>query len=798
MTTLEREPRPRIKRLVVGRPKPTGAFEETLLPKRLALPIFASDALSSVAYATEAALVVLLAAAVTGRSELLPVSIAIAVLLAIVIVSYQQTVRVYESSGGAYVVAKDNLGTLPSLVGAAALLTDYVLTVAVSVAAGVVALVSAVPSLAPHRVAFSLAFIALITIANLRGVRESGLAFALPTYAFIASMLALVLVGGARCADGECGPAVAPEPMTVGVGAIGLFVLLRAFASGSTALTGVEAIANGVSAFRRPQARNAARTLGILGVLAITFFLGVSYLAIEMHAVPNEGGYPSVVSQIARVVFPSGSPTSFMYYAVQATTVAILVLAANTAYQGFPRLAALLARDRFFPRQFTNLGDRLVFSNGIVVLAAIAAALIWIFAADVEALIHLYVIGVFTAFTLSQTGMVRYWLRSHDPGWRRRALINGIGAVATFVVTLIVIWTKFAAGAWMVIIAIPLLVLAFLGIHRHYRKIARRLRAGTAAARAAGVPRNQVIIVPDTVDDATETALWYAQQIANGDVRAVHVSGRGTDTGIQGLWFRLAGREPHLEQLDPSGRTHRRRARRALEAPARRARRRHRGDSGAVPSPLPARRRPTNSVPAQAPSPLGAWRRCHRRPPDQRQVQPRRTNAGHTAHTDSRRRRPRSLDACHQLRPVTQRRRPPSRFLRRPARGGAGTRGSLARCRNHRPARDPRSPVPRSRRPAPRLPPTADGQPRRRRQRRHARARAPRLAPNPSQPACPLPQAAAPLRAPHHPHKRPVPALSMRRLHPMQGAEMARRLAVTGLRSPNRAEFRMSISPVSD
>ena len=270
-----------------------------------------------------------------------------------------------------------------------------------------------------------------------------------------------------------------------------------------------------------------------------------------MHAVPNEGGYPSVVSQIARVVFPSGSPTSFMYYAVQATTVAILVLAANTAYQGFPRLAALLARDRFFPRQFTNLGDRLVFSNGIVVLAAIAAALIWIFAADVEALIHLYVIGVFTAFTLSQTGMVRYWLRSHDSGWRRRALINGIGAVATFVVTLIVIWTKFAAGAWMVIIAIPLLVLAFLGIHRHYRKIARRLRAGTAAARAAGVPRNQVIIVPDTVDDATETALWYAQQIANGDVRAVHVSGRGTDTGIQGLWFRLAGREPHLEQLDP-------------------------------------------------------------------------------------------------------------------------------------------------------------------------------------------------------------------------------------------------------
>jgi len=553
LTTLERESRPRIKRLVVGRPRPTGELDETLLPKRLALPIFASDALSSVAYATEAALVVLLAASAAGRSELLPVSIAIAALLAIVIASYQQTVRVYESSGGAYVVAKDNLGTLPSLVAAAALLTDYVLTVAVSVAAGVVALASAVPSLGAHRLGLSLACIALITIANLRGVRESGLAFAIPTYAFIASMLALVFGGTARCLDGQCGPAVAPEPMTVGVGTIGLFVLLRAFASGSAALTGVEAIANGVSAFRRPQARNASRTLGILGVLAITFFLGVSYLAIEMHAVPNEGGYPSLVSQIARVVFPSGSSGSFMYYAVQASTVAILILAANTAYQGFPRLAALLARDRFFARQFTNLGDRLVFSNGVVVLAAAAAGLIWVFDADVEALIHLYVIGVFTAFTLSQTGMVRYWLRASEPGWRHRALINGVGALATFVVTLVVIWTKFAAGAWMVMIAIPLLVLVFLGIRRHYRKIARRLRAGTAAVRAAGIPRNQVVIVTDSVDVATESALWYAQRIAGGsEVRALHAPGRGTDTAIRPRWLRLAGRELRLEVLDPA------------------------------------------------------------------------------------------------------------------------------------------------------------------------------------------------------------------------------------------------------
>ena len=272
-----------------------------------------------------------------------------------------------------------------------------------------------------------------------------------------------------------------------------------------------------------------------------------------MHAVPNEGGYPSLVSQIARVVFPSGSSGSFMYYAVQASTVAILILAANTAYQGFPRLAALLARDRFFARQFTNLGDRLVFSNGVVVLAAAAAGLIWVFDADVEALIHLYVIGVFTAFTLSQTGMVRYWLRASEPGWRHRALINGVGALATFVVTLVVIWTKFAAGAWMVMIAIPLLVLVFLGIRRHYRKIARRLRAGTAAVRAAGIPRNQVVIVTDSVDVATESALWYAQRIAGcGEVRALHAPGRGTDTAIRPRWLRLAGRELRLEVLDPA------------------------------------------------------------------------------------------------------------------------------------------------------------------------------------------------------------------------------------------------------
>jgi amino acid transporter len=551
MTAVEPIRGPRLKRLLVGRPRATGQLEETLLPKRLALPIFASDALSSVAYATEAALVVLLAASAVGREQLLPVSGAIALLLAIVVLSYQQTVRVYESSGGAYVVAKENLGTLPSLVAAAALLTDYVLTVAVSVAAGVVALVSAAPSVAPHRLTISLLFLGLITVANLRGVRESGLAFAVPTYAFVASMLALVVTGTVRCADGSCGDTVATSPMALGAGSVGLFVVLRAFASGSTALTGVEAIANGVAAFRRPQSRNAARTLGILGVLAIVFFVGVSFLAVVLHTVPNEGGYPSVVAQIGRVVFPSDSPAAPMFYVLQASTVAILVLAANTAYQGFPRLSALLARDAFAPRQFTNLGDRLVLSNGVVVLTAVAGGLLWAYDADVDALIHLYVIGVFTAFTLSQAGMVRHWRHNQDRGWHVRAAVNAVGAAATAAVTAIVIWTKFAAGAWMVIVAIPVLVLAFLGVRRHYRRLARRLRAGTRAALAAGVPRNRVLVVPDEVDGAASRALWYAKRVAGEDLRAIHVPGRRTDVAIRPRWHGLAHGEPRLEVLEP-------------------------------------------------------------------------------------------------------------------------------------------------------------------------------------------------------------------------------------------------------
>ncbi|HMI29236.1 MAG TPA: APC family permease [Gaiellaceae bacterium] len=538
-----------VKRVVVGRPRASGEMQETLLSKTLALPIFASDPLSSVAYATEAALAVLLAASAGSGHLVLPVSVAIAAVLAIVVLSYTQTVQAYETSGGAYVVARDNLGTLPSLVAAAALLADYILTVAVSVTAGVLALSSAAPSLANHKVALSLLFVVILTLVNLRGVRESGILFAVPTYAFVVAMLAMIGTGVGKCAVGSCTQAHVPDPLAVGTGTVGVFVILRAFASGAAALTGVEAISNGVSAFRPPAGRNAARTLLIMGAIAITLFIGVSYLAVHMHARPS--GSVSVVSEIARAVFPSSSWTSFMYYAVQGLTFAILVLAANTSYQGFPRLGAVLARDRFFPRQFINLGDRLVYSNGIIVLAAVASFLIWIFDANVLSLIHLYVIGVFTAFTLSQAGMVRHWLRRRDPGWRKSATLNAVGGVATGVVAMLVIQAKFTSGAWAVIVAIPVMIFGFYAVNRHYRKVGRRVRAGVAAVAAAPPPTNKVVLYVESEDAALREALWYARQIAGDDFRAIHARGVRTDPGIRARFRSLTDIRPDLQVLNP-------------------------------------------------------------------------------------------------------------------------------------------------------------------------------------------------------------------------------------------------------
>ena len=548
MTVPVEAPR-RARRLVIGRPMRSGQMEETLLPKTLALPIFASDPLSSVAYATESALVVLVGVSAASAHFVFPISIAIAILLAIVVISYMQTVRVYETSGGAYIVARENLGRLPSLVGAAALLTDYVLTVAVSISAGIFAITSFATPLEAHRVGLSIAALVLIVLVNLRGVRESGLMFALPTYLFVTAIGTLVIAGIVELATGTARHAVTPHPLPVGAGTITLFVLLRAFSSGSTALTGVEAIANGVNAFRRPHGRNAAQTLAILGAIAITLFLGVSYLAVHLHAMPSSTD--SVVSQIARAVFPAGSAGAFMYYAVQGLTLLVLILAANTSFQGFPRLSALLARDRYAPRQFTNLGDRLVFSNGMLVLATVAGLLLWIYNANTNNLIHLYVIGVFTAFTLSQAGMVRYWRRTRSKGWRVRAAVNAVGASATGLVAVIVVYTKFTEGAWIVTVAIPVLVVGMLGIERHYARFARRLRAGTDAVAAASQPRNTTILVIQSLDEATEEAAWFARAVSTNGFRAVHVPTRSTDPGIRPRWFRFGDDLPQLELLDP-------------------------------------------------------------------------------------------------------------------------------------------------------------------------------------------------------------------------------------------------------
>ena len=539
------------KRTLIGRPRASAEMHETLLSKRLALPIFASDPLSSVAYATEAALVVLITASATAGHYVLPVSIAIAAVMAIVVLSYVQTVQAYQTSGGAYVVARENLGTLPSLVAAAALLVDYILTVAVSVAAGVLALTSAAPSLRGHEVTLCLAFIVVLTLANLRGVRESGALFAVPTYAFVLSMFALVGTGVAKCTTGDCPTVQAPHPIAAGAGAIGVFVLLQAFASGASALTGVEAISNGVNAFRPPAGRNAAKTLVAMGLIAITLFVGVSWLAVHMQAHPSSS--VSVVSELARATFPAGSVTSPMYYAVQAFTFGILVLAANTSYQGFPRLAAVLARDRFFPRQFVNLGDRLVYSNGIVVLAGIASLLIWAFHANVISLIHLYVIGVFTAFTLSQAGMVRYWHRRQDPGWRHKVLINGFGAFATGVVTLLVIQAKFTAGAWMVVIAVPTLIGFFFVVHRHYRIVSRRLDSGTAAVKASPEPTNKVVLYVGGLDPATKLAAWYAKEIAGTGYHPVWVQDGRSRPDPRGRWWEFTGGGTRIEPLEGVG-----------------------------------------------------------------------------------------------------------------------------------------------------------------------------------------------------------------------------------------------------
>ena len=504
-----------IKRLLVGSPISSAHAEHERLSRVTGLAVLSSDALSSVAYATEEILRVLMIGGAAALSLSTPVSLVIALLLLIVAFSYRQTIYAYPSGGGAYLVAKDNLGDTPALIAAASLLIDYTLTVAVSIAAGVAALTSAFPGLHVSRVELSLGFMTILAIGNLRGLRESGRIFSVPTYFFIGGMIVMIGAGAWRFATGTVVP-VAEAASSLPVHPLGLFVILTAFANGCTAMTGVEAVSNGVPAFRKPESRNAAFTLVIMALLAVTMFVGITLLAHLYRIVPSDT--ETVVSQIGRAVF-GGRGT--LYYMIQAGTMLILVLAANTAYADFPRLASIVSRDRYLPRQFMNQGDRLAFSNGIVVLSVCAGVLLVIFGGDTHALIPLYMIGVFVSFTLSQFGMVLHWKRTREAGWRASAVVNGIGAVVTAVVLVVVASTKAAEGAWIILLLIPMLVTLFRATRRHYDHVALQLNVQDFTP----LPRlRNIVLVPlSGVHRAVLQALHYAHTLSD-DVRGLYVS----------------------------------------------------------------------------------------------------------------------------------------------------------------------------------------------------------------------------------------------------------------------------------
>ena len=529
-----------LKRKLLGTPLTAAEAPHERLPKVAALAVFSSDALSSVAYATEEILLALVLAGSAGLGQSWPISIAIAVLLLIVATSYRQTIFAYPSGGGAYIVAKDNLGLFPGLIAAAALLIDYVLTVAVSVAAGVAAITSAVPYLFQHRVVLGILFIALITLANLRGVRESGKIFSVPTYLFIVSFAIMIVIGLGKLLVFGGGPVVSHTEVVPTQG-LTLFLILKAFASGCTALTGVEAISNGIPAFRYPEERNAAATLSWMAGILLTLFLGITVLAHQYGMVPHHG--ETLVSQIARNVFGTG----IFYYVIQAATAMILVLAANTSFADFPRLSSILARDRFVPHQLANLGDRLVYSNGIISLGVVSAALIWFFQGDTHSLIPLYAVGVFISFTLSQAGMVRRWLVLRSPGWLPSVAINGLGAISTAVVLAVVAATKFVYGAWIVILLIPLMMLTFQKIHQHYISLANQL-----SLQGFEPPKykEQIVLVPvSSIHRGVVAALQYAKSLSPL-VEAVYVDLHVEATeALRQRWGQWAG-ETELVILD--------------------------------------------------------------------------------------------------------------------------------------------------------------------------------------------------------------------------------------------------------
>ncbi len=536
-----------VQRLLIGKPLQTKDLAHQAISKTVGLAVFASDALSSTAYATEEILIILALAATSHNMWVsdgqilglsIPIAIAIAILLAIVTISYRQTIFAYPNGGGAYIVARDNLGEVPAQIAGAALLTDYILTVAVSVSSGVAQITSAFPGLQPIRVFIAVFVIALITIVNLRGVKESGKIFAAPTYFFLGTMFLTLAIGFIRYFGGTLPTIVGVIPVETGVeSAVGgavIFLILRAFSSGCTALTGIEAISNGISAFKTPRSLNAATTLTVMSSILISLFLGITFIANKIHAIPSHS--ETIISQMGRAVYGNGS---IFYLLVLASTALILLLAANTSYADFPRLAALAASDGFLPRQLTFRGSRLVFSWGIIVLAVFASILVIIGNAQVNALIPLYAIGVFLSFTLSQTGMVVRTLKKrnlkpgekikgletdieYDPHWRHHAIISGIGAVCTGVVMIVFAVTKFTSGAWFVCLLIPILVFTFFRIHRHYRQVAEAL--SFAGKRPAAVPSPvTTLILVDDVHAETVRMVDFAKSLGHS-WRAVHVA----------------------------------------------------------------------------------------------------------------------------------------------------------------------------------------------------------------------------------------------------------------------------------
>jgi len=566
--SLQRLPRPdaeeryqslgyRTKRLLLGPPFKTAQLAHERISKRVALAVFSSDPISSTAYATEEMLLVLVVAGTAAIGLALPLAAGVAVLLLILVLSYRQVIAAYPQGGGAYMVTRDNLGGTLAAVCAAALLVDYVLTVAVSVSAGTAALASAVPGLQDLRVEISVAFIILLMWGNLRGIRESGKIFAVPTYVYIASLGGVVVLGVYRILSGQVdsiaySPAETQELAGVGepLAAVSLFLLLHAYAAGTTALTGVEAIADGVPAFKKPEAQNAQRTLVAMALIMGFLFIGITFLAIQIDARPFESGHPTLVAQVTQHVLSVGFMGQALFVFVQIATLFILVLAANTAFNGFPILASFAAQDSLMPRQLRKRGHRLVYSNGILVLAAGAVFLVVAFHASVHALIPLYAIGVVTSFTLAQAGMTRRHLRLRQPGWRNGLLINGVGATVTMLVLIVITITKFTHGAWMVVVAVPLLVWLLLRTQGTYKSELGELKVEVSDRMAPPKPRHEVVVLVEALDRATIGALQYARQLNPLRLTALHIAvdpERARE--LSALWARVNMPAP-LEVVD--------------------------------------------------------------------------------------------------------------------------------------------------------------------------------------------------------------------------------------------------------